>query len=204
MEGIDTIIFDVGRVLVGIDTSGEKFSDLAWSTGIPPDQAFAAFSYNNEVRDFCTGKLFPETFYLSVRDRYNILIDYSAFREAWCDLFHPMPGMEELFGRLSRHYSIGLLSDTDPLHWEHIRSLFPWLAEVEKPTLSFEVGYLKPHPAMFRAAAANCGKRPDQCLFIDDLRANVDGARLSGMQAIVFEGVDKLQRDLAGLGIRNM
>ena len=107
-----------------------------------------------------------------------------------------MPGMEELFREVAGRYRVGILSDTDPLHWHAIRTMMPWLEAVERPTLSYEVGYLKPHPEMFTAAARNCGSAKEQCLFIDDLAGNVDGARYFGMQALIFNGQEKLRRDL--------
>jgi len=45
------------------------------------------------------------------------------------------------------------------------------------------------------------GKKPINCLFIDDRLVNVDGARKAGMQALRFEGVEKLEKDLKQLGV---
>jgi FMN phosphatase YigB (HAD superfamily) len=49
---------------------------------------------------------------------------------------------------------------------------------------------LKPDPAAFRAAAAELGEDPRRCLFVDDLAANLDGARAVGMSAQLFEVTD--------------
>jgi FMN phosphatase YigB (HAD superfamily) len=109
--------------------------------------------------------------------------------------------MEELFREVAERYRVGILSDCDPLHWGRVRSMLPWLEAVGKPTLSFEVGYLKPHPEMYAAAAGDCGSLKQECLFIDDMAGNVDGARFCGMQALHFTGADKLRHDLRRLRV---
>ena len=55
---------------------------------------------------------------------------------------------------------------------------------------------MKPNAGVYLAAAENVQTPPQHCLFIDDLQANVEGARAAGMQAIRFESVYTLARDL--------
>lgn len=201
MHDIKTIIFDLGRVLVDIHAEGDKFQALMLSLGIPPDEAFPKYSYIAEVQRHMTGELSTEDFYRIMAERYDLDYDFASFQAAWCDIFRPMPGMAELFEELAARYRIGLLSDTDPLHWGHLREALPHLRNIAAPTLSFEVGYLKPHPVMFETAAANCGADVGQCLFIDDLLSNVDGARFSGMPGLHFTGEKQLRKALAGLKV---
>lgn len=201
MDNVNTIVFDVGRVLVGIHSGGEKFGALMRAMGIRPEEAFDKYRYTAEVQRHMTGELTAEEFHRALTGRFGVDYDFEAFKAAWCDIFRPIPGMEELFGELSGRYRVGLLSDTDPIHWEYLETALPWMRTATKPALSFEVGYLKPHPAMFEAAAANCGADKAACLFIDDLLANVDGARCSGMPALRFDGPEKLRKALAGLGV---
>lgn len=201
LQNVKAVIFDIGRVLVSLRTTGDKFQALMHAMGIDPDKAFDRFWSANPVRRHMTGNLDSRGFYAMAVERYRFSLSYETFAEGWNDLFDPIPGMRELFGEVAARYPVSLLSDTDPLHWAKIRALLPWLERVPKPTLSFEVGYLKPHPAMFAAAAANCGREMGECLFIDDLIENVDGARFHGMPALHFTGVEKLRRDLTGLRV---
>ena len=39
---------------------------------------------------------------------------------------------------------------------------------------------------------------PGQALFIDDKPENIDGAKQAGLQTILFEGIEKLKKELAG------
>lgn len=49
-----------------------------------------------------------------------------------------------------------------------------------------DIGYLKPHPAIFQAALQCCGSHADETVFVgDDLEADVAGAQAAGIQAVL-------------------
>ncbi|HLH65781.1 MAG TPA: HAD family phosphatase [Solirubrobacteraceae bacterium] len=50
--------------------------------------------------------------------------------------------------------------------------------------ISGEVGVRKPQPRIYELAAAAVGLGPQDCVFVDDLRVNVEGARALGMAAV--------------------
>ncbi|MFI0915400.1 HAD-IA family hydrolase [Streptomyces abikoensis] len=53
----------------------------------------------------------------------------------------------------------------------------------------------------FEAACAGLEVRPESCLFIDDVAANIEAARAAGMQAHLFEDNDRaIKRIMAHLG----
>lgn len=195
---IDAIIFDLGRVLVAIDnrllTEGlfkgldpADAQDVARQTMADP--AMVAFN---------SGRIGPEEFYAKMRRTYRLSIPFEEFCNLWCGIFYPMDGMEELVRSLDGKMKLGLLSDTDPLHWNFVRGAYPWIDRLfKKPTLSYKLGVMKPAPAIYLQAARNVGAEPQNCLYIDDLEDNVLGARAVGMTAVRFESVPLLQKILA-------
>ena len=56
---------------------------------------------------------------------------------------------------------------------------------------SFEVKAVKPEPEIYRSLCDKYGLKPEDCLFTDDVPANVNGAQACGFQGIVFEGYEK-------------
>ena len=56
---------------------------------------------------------------------------------------------------------------------------------------SFEVKAVKPEPEIYRCLCNKYGLKPEDCLFTDDVPANVNGAQACGFQGIVFEGYEK-------------
>lgn len=201
MSQIRTIIFDLGGVMVTLDTGGERFGKLMRGLGVEPATAMNTFWNTPAAVAFMTGAITPEEFYQKTREDYGLAVPYDEFVQGWCDLFHPMPGMAELFARIAKTCRIGVLSDTDPLHWRRIKELVPCLKTVERPTLSYEVGQLKPHPDMYAAAVRNAGFAAEECLFTDDKQSNVDGALQAGLQAVRFTGTEAFAEELARRGV---
>jgi len=76
---------------------------------------------------------------------------------------------------------------------DYPRHLFPGLFDVV--VISGEVGMRKPEERIFRHAAGLLGLDPAECVFIDDIEANVTAAESLGMTAI-------LHRDVAATIVR--
>ena len=193
------LIFDMGRVLLRIDTEQprtlhpEAFFDIS---------RMMRFSSKDDrtFLEFNRGTITPEEFWHYICRIYRKEITFAQFKAVWTGIFSAMPGMEELLAELraAGNFRLGLLSDTDPLHWEHICGAFPWIpASFPCPTLSFREKLLKPAPEIFLRAAADVGCAPNECLFIDDRADNVAGARAAGMPAEQFTGADALRTLLA-------
>ena len=56
--------------------------------------------------------------------------------------------------------------------------------------ISGEVGLHKPEPEIYRLGAERIGVPPEECVFVDDLRENCDGAEAVGMAAILHRGAE--------------
>jgi epoxide hydrolase-like predicted phosphatase len=54
--------------------------------------------------------------------------------------------------------------------------------------ISGEVGLHKPQPEIFHLGAERIGVAPEDCVFVDDLRENCEGAEAVGMRAILHRG----------------
>lgn len=198
---IEAIIFDMGRVLVDIDNHllvEKLFKNL--NVDDPQELARKTMGHPAMV-EFNTGRMDPQTFHRHMCESFELDMDFEAFTSLWCKIFRTMEGMEQLLEKIPPRVTIGLLSDTDPVHWDHIRATWPWIGRIKCPTLSYKVGVMKPNPEIFETAAANVGTVPEQCLFIDDMDVNVQGARAVGMHAIRFETVKTLTDQLRELGL---
>ncbi|MBN1982355.1 MAG: HAD family phosphatase [Chitinivibrionales bacterium] len=198
---IQAIIFDLGRVLVAIDNTllaEQLFKGL--DAGDLQELGRKTMS-DPAMVEFNSGRIGPEDFYRQMQRTYHWDLSFDEFCRLWCRIFYTMDGMEPLVTQLNRHVRLGLLSDTDPIHWRHIITTWPWLDIFKKPTLSFQVGVMKPNPAIYLQAAANVSTPPEQCLYIDDLQDNVDGARAVGMTALRFENVMQFRKKLGEMNL---
>jgi putative hydrolase of the HAD superfamily len=83
------------------------------------------------------------------------------------------------------------------------RDMFPAL--FDGVVISADVGMHKPQPEIFLLGAERIGVAPRECIFVDDLRQNCEGAEAVGMTAVLHRGaegtVPELER-LLGLELR--
>jgi epoxide hydrolase-like predicted phosphatase len=69
----------------------------------------------------------------------------------------------------------------------------------EAIVISGDVGMHKPEPAIYMLGAERLGLRPEECVFVDDLRENCQGAEEVGMTAILHRGADSTLPELEKL-----
>lgn len=87
-------------------------------------------------------------------------------------------------------------------NWPAALETYPQLATLfEDIVVSGIEGMLKPEPEIYLTLTNRNGIAPADCLFIDDSRANVDGARAVGMDAIHFTDAPALAEALRDRGI---
>jgi len=67
--------------------------------------------------------------------------------------------------------------------------------------VSGEEGLTKPDPAIYRLTLDRLGVAPEEAVFVDDWRPNVEGARQLGMTGLYFQGALHLRRALADAGL---
>jgi epoxide hydrolase-like predicted phosphatase len=81
------------------------------------------------------------------------------------------------------------------------RSTFPEL--FDGVVISGDVGMHKPQPEIFLLGAKRAGLAPEECVFVDDLRQNCEGAEAVGMTAVLHRGAEStLPRLEELLGVR--
>ncbi len=196
---IEAVIFDLGGVLIGIDLESLRRDPKTetWAGLIPEIRG------EPETMLLNSGRILPADYYALMRERFSLKGTFEDFRRAWCGIFTPRPRMEALVRRLAERMPVGLLSDTEPMHWEYLREHYRFLEVFQRPVLSFETGTVKPAVELYRAAAQSVGVPPERCFYVDDLPENAEGARRAGMTAIVFESESRLERILRENGMGN-
>jgi epoxide hydrolase-like predicted phosphatase len=65
--------------------------------------------------------------------------------------------------------------------------------------LSGEESLTKPHPHIFELAAERLGLRPDECVMIDDIEENCNGADAAGMKTILYQSNAQVKTELTAL-----
>jgi len=100
---------------------------------------------------------------------------------------------------LRANYKLGLLSNLSPGAMNKYFTQAERIKYFDDVVVSSEVGLIKPQPEIYKLAAERLGVEPKEAVFIDDLPANCQGARVAGMQAIQYVSMLQLQADLPKL-----
>jgi putative hydrolase of the HAD superfamily len=152
-----------------------------------------------------TGELDPVTFYAYFCRETGAKVLPDALHAAAADIFtlneEMLPLLESLAAAGER---LGILSNTNEVHWQFITSgRFPRLlpGPFEQVVLSFEERCMKPDVAIYQAAARRAGVESREIFFVDDREENVAGALRAGVDAVLFQGVPQLTRELLRRGI---
>jgi epoxide hydrolase-like predicted phosphatase len=91
----------------------------------------------------------------------------------------------------------GLLSNSwgnrESYEFDHFDTLF------DAVVISGEVGLRKPDPEIYALAARDVGVPPEQCVFVDDIAANVRGAVAAGMVGVHHTDTDATLAELRAL-----
>lgn len=126
-----------------------------------------------------------------------------AWRERYDEMLGgPIQGMVELLAELrSAGVPIYALSnwssETFPAAWER----FDFLRWFKGIVLSGEVRLLKPDPRIYRHFCETHAVSPTEAIYVDDVKANVEGAVALGMHGVHFSDARALRRELIGVGL---
>jgi HAD superfamily hydrolase (TIGR01509 family) len=97
---------------------------------------------------------------------------------------------------LSENHRLVLLSNVDHDYWQVVRAMHPELEFFTDLLVSCDLGFAKPEPEAFLRASQAAGADPEQCLFVDDTRKNVEAARALGFRTHCFRDAPGLHRVL--------
>jgi glucose-1-phosphatase len=200
MNKIDAVVFDLGNVLLRFDETIAR-DRFAARTGKTAGEIEAYFHSTPHTAHLVLGKITGQQFYRTVAKDLAFEGDYSEFAAIWSEIFTPIEPMLELAASLASRLPRIILSNTNAIHMSYVREHFPVIQGFDDLILSHEVGLLKPDRAIYELTLRRSRLEAGRTVFIDDLEANVAGARRAGMQALHFENVDRLRQELTKLGV---
>lgn len=194
---IKSVIFDWGGVLIENPTEG-ILQYCREYLGIGAGCILAA--YRKLIPYFEEGKISEEEFWkgvcrrtVSKRER-PVSLWYEAFEKSYVEKKDVFAVAVELF---DRGYRTGILSNSEKPAWP-IMEREPY--RIFDPIVtSWRVGSSKPQRRIFDALIETLSLDPSEILLIDDVTVNIEAARNSGLQGLLFTDADKLKADLTEL-----
>jgi glucose-1-phosphatase len=198
---IHALAFDFGRV-VGFFDHRLITNRLVVHTGLSVEEMHSQLFDDLLEDDYESGRISTPEFLQRVRQSCQLTCPDDLLAAAWADIFWPNPEVCALLPRLQPRYRLLLGSNTNELHARQFCAQFAdWLRYFDAAVLSYQIGVRKPRAGFFEHCARRAGYPPNECVFIDDLPANVAGARACGWHGIVYTDFAELCRELTALGI---
>jgi HAD superfamily hydrolase (TIGR01509 family) len=198
---IRCVISDLGKVILFFDNHifFRKMAEFCPYSAV--NIAERVHWHRNLIRSFDTGTLSSKDFYREVTQRLKAKVDQETFFKIYNDVFSLNPPVLDILTRLKGRHRLLLLSNTDVERFGFIRKTFPEVLIFDEYVLSFEVGYLKPHPQIYQEALKKAKARAEECVFIDDLEENIEGARNVGLDTILYGPQTDLEAELRDKGL---
>jgi putative hydrolase of the HAD superfamily len=200
------LLVDYGGVLT--TNVFDSFRTFCEEEGLDPDTIKQRFRDDPRalecVRGLERGELGAEDF----SERFGELLELDPVRRAGLidRMFGHIRPDEEMVEALRRARAqgvrTGLISNSMGAG-RYDRSTFPEL--FDGVVISGDEGMHKPEPAIYELGCSRVGLAPAECVFVDDLRENCEGAEAVGMTAVLHRGAARtLPRleELLGVALR--
>lgn len=138
-------------------------------------------------RRLLLGSVRPEEYFAEIKRRLDCDLSPDVFWPAFRQVFDPNHRLVNLWNRLRSDGAVEriiIVSDADPCRLQECLDTTGF--EPDAIVASYDVGQLKPHAEMFRRALDVAQVPAKECLFVDDLDANVLAARQHGIESFCY------------------
>jgi putative hydrolase of the HAD superfamily len=199
---IEVILYDLGNVILPFNhyQIAEKLSRFSRKKEARDPQKIFSYLFDFQkgvMNRFDAGHVSPQEFFQSIREHLGLSISFDEFIPIWNDIFVEDQEVSQIILSQKGRWRLGLLSNTDPLHFNYILSKFSIMKAFDKWILSYEVGFKKPAVEIFQMAIEWASVEPRKILFIDDMKNHVEVAMSLGMQGILFISAEQLKKELS-------
>jgi epoxide hydrolase-like predicted phosphatase len=210
-KSVRAVISDFGGVLT--TPLIQSFMAFQNETGISAEnlgksmQAIAEVDGENPLFKLERGEITEEVFLERLSEGLKPLIGHRPelhrFKEIYFEALSPNPPMIELMRELKEAgYRMAMLTN-NVREWEPLwRSMLPVDEIFETVVDSAFVGHRKPESRIYAITLERIEMKPEQCLFVDDVQVNCEGAFRAGIRAVHFQGNDQAIAEIrAELGL---
>jgi putative hydrolase of the HAD superfamily len=196
---IEAVLFDMGGVLVELGPFDEA---LGLSNEMTSEEFWATWLASPAVRDLESGRCSVQRFADELVIEFGLGHTQGELIEHFTNIpLGLFPGATELVASVPNHLVTGVLSNTNPIHWEGQQDAETIRSLCQRHYLSYELGMTKPDRDIFDHVVGDLGIEPARILFLDDSPSNVDGARDAGLMSEVVKGPEAGTKVLQRYGV---
>ncbi len=201
-SGIDTVIFDIGKVLVHYNWQ-KPLQDLKYDEKTASAVASAIFlsqQWQEADRGTGTEEEILQSFISNnpayekeIRETFENMgksIKECSYTRSWLKYLK------------RRGYKLYILSNFSEPLYKRAANEMKFLELIDGGYMSWQVHCLKPEPEFFQKLIHDFNIDPTRAVFVDDLLENVAEARTQGLHAVHFTGRKNALQALAEFGVK--
>lgn len=199
---INTIVLDIGNVLAQFRWR-EYLEDCGYTEELKERIAKATVlsgywdEWDRGLRD--EEELIAESIKRDPEIEREILNFFNSFTEVVKEYEHSAEFVDSL---KKNGYKVYLLSNYSKKNFEMGKPYFKFVNYVDGGVISYQVKSIKPEPKIYQSLIDKYQINPEEAVFLDDLMANLEGAKPFGFHTIQVKNHDQALEDLRKLGVR--
>ncbi|WP_234684552.1 HAD family hydrolase [Bradyrhizobium monzae] len=201
-DDIKLVLFDVDNVLCDY-ARGKRVARLAELAGTSSEFVYQAIWESGFEFLGDSGAVDAQDYLRGFGERIGYPLSLDEWVEARRLSMTADLAMLEIVGHLRGSVDIAILTNNTTLVSDHIDRLLPELRPLFGARIytSAQFRTAKPDPLCYRLCVSELKARPETVLFVDDLAANVAGARQAGLLAHHHTSVEAFRQALSGYGL---
>ena len=186
LSTLDTIIFDLGGVVVNLDIS--RTINAFKNFGISNVEHWINPGLHTDIfLKLEVGEISEEEFFHGIRELAGVKVYDSEIKAAWCAMLIDLPTERvKIIEKLKKTHRVILLSNTNSIHVDYFDGFAKGYSSMSELFHNVYYSFLmhdhKPNASIFRSVIEKERLIPGKTLFLDDAEANVVAAQSAGIR----------------------
>lgn len=192
---IKNIIFDLGRVLINYEP--EKYIKTFGYDDIMTNKIMNAVFMHKCWGEFDRGTYsFEGILEKVISDSFDLKEDIRKVFKDWFSILTPKEKTVDFLKEVEeKGFKLYILSNFSKEGFEYISKKYDFFKLFDGQVISCYVNYIKPEPEIYQELLNKYNLNAEECLFIDDMKANIDEAEKQNIKGILFENIEQAKKD---------
>lgn len=185
---VKALLFDMGGVVLDVDFE-KVLAQWATHSLLTLDEIRERFSLDEPYQQHERGQISGETYFDHLRSHLQLTGSNDDIEKGWNAIFgNELTEALDAIDTVRERYRCFGFTNTNTIHQQYWERCFPRIRRsFDKLFVSSEIGLRKPDADAFSYIFEDISVTPEQVLFFDDSRENINGARRLGVQCVLVD-----------------
>ena len=190
---IKAVIFDLNGIFIQSHKLSDRFRD---KFGVSVEEFLPALKeIMAEVRKPDAGDTF--VYWKTYLEKWGLNLTKEEFFDFWFNAEKEIPELVELAKQIKKKgIKIFILSNNFKERAAYYAENFPFLNIFNKVYYSWRTSFVKPSQEAFKNLLSENNLEPEECIFFDNSKENIEVADSLGIKSFLFEKLDSFEKTL--------